>query len=133
VAEAREAREAHAAWDSFQPRFAQTRKADARFVDEEERAIRVASDDRSLVLAGYAAFHTRVRAGFYADVQRDGEFRDLAGRWRSLAGSVWDKPWFAEQQLGLLLDFHAAVPARDAEETVRRVKELDELTARSFR
>lgn len=133
VEDAKEGREAREAWEALQGRFAGRARADARFVTEELRATRAASSDRALVLGGYSAFHSRVRAGFYADVATVSDYRDLAGRWRSLADGIWSDAWFAEQRLAVLLDQQAAVPARDAEETARRVKELDEQAARSFR
>lgn len=133
VEDAKEGREAREAWQALQGRFAGRVGADARFVSEELRATRAASSDRALVLAGYSAFHARVRAGFYADVATVSDYRDLAGRWRSLADGIWSEAWFAEQRLGVLLDYQAAVPARDAEDAARRVKELDETVARSFR
>ena len=133
VEAAQEARAARALWEAFQPRFAGLARADAAFVRDEDRASRAAADDRALVLAGYAAFHARVRAGFYAEVLGVSDYRDLAGRWRSLADGVWHEAWFAEQRLSVLLDYQAALPARDDEDTARRVKELDEFAARSFR
>lgn len=133
VEDAREAREQHDAWDKLQAGLAGRKRADADWLRGELRATRVADDDVAMVLGGYSAFHGRVRAGFYADVATERDFRDLAARWRSLGEGVWRQAWFAEQRLGALLDYQAAVPARDAEETARRMKELDETVARSFR
>lgn len=130
--DATEAREARTQWETFQSRY-KLPKADPKQLNDEEYAVQgIVAVDPALRLAGYRAFHARVGSGYYQGVQNESDFRDLAQRWRSAAERAWSEQWYADQRLAVLLDYHAAVPARDEEERSRRVKELDEFASRAY-
>ena len=125
VDDAKEARENRAAWDSLQPRF-KAGRADARHLDDEERALRAVDDDPSLVLAAYRSFQARLSAGFYSNVLTDSDYTDLCQKYRSLMDGVFRDSWAVDQRLSILLDYHAAVPVRDADDAARRQQSLDD-------
>ncbi|MFZ5476448.1 MAG: CsgG/HfaB family protein [Myxococcota bacterium] len=131
VEEATEAREARARWDAVAARLAKE-KASTSLLDAERNALTAPTDDVSLALAGYRAFRARVDGGYYAAVRDTSAFRELAERWRNVASGAWDRPWFVDQRLGVLLEHQATVPARDAEDEERRRKAVEDFVTGAY-
>ena len=125
VAKAQAAHEHRAAWEAVNARLSRE-KASKELLQKEEQAMRAVSEDPSIVLAGYRAYAARVKSGYYAAVQGEGDYRDLAERWLNLLSGAWDGHSFVDQRLGAVLEYQEHVPARDAEDEARRRKRLDD-------
>lgn len=110
--------------------------ASVSLVAREARAVKAIREQLDLVHSGYAAYLSRVKAGFYrsALATDPSAFRELAEAWMEAADHLWQPHrWAAAQHVQHLLNYQAQVPAKTEEERARYTTRLSDRVTGAWR